>query len=408
MQFNMFGLRRYFHKLLLSRGWSPPGSFIGGGQPSFFTLSREAAMKISSVFSAVKLISEGIARLPIGVYRRNDAINQFVIDANDPLYNVLRWRPNADFSTFELWRNAIQQMLLHGNAYLLPMRRADDKVSDIILCSPGSVNYDVYARAYIINDPYNRIFNVYKSQDIIHLRNVSVDGYSGESTIAMAARSLGIISLADNNVAENLSNGGRTRGFLSGNAGPQSLAGATERQLTSVGDRVEQDIRNGRAVIPIPEDMKYQPITLTPADAKVLESKEITTRDIARFFRVHPDLLYESSNNTYKAAEIPNVMFLTQTLEPMLVQIELELLTKLIPRQLWPRRTIRFDREAMYSTDLMTKAGYYEKMLSTGIYTVNELRVKEGKRPVEAGDTPLVSANLRELKDIINENSNPK
>jgi hypothetical protein len=92
----------------------------------------------------------------------------------------------------------------------------------------------------------------------------------------------------------------------------------------------------------------------------------------------------------------------------MLVQIELELLTKLIPRQLWPRRTIRFDREAMYSTDLMTKAGYYEKMLSTGIYTVNELRVKEGKRPVEAGDTPLVSANLRELKDIINENRNPK
>jgi HK97 family phage portal protein len=152
--------------------------------------------------------------------------------------------------------------------------------------------------------------------------------------------------------------------------------------------------------------MKFQSITLSPADAKVLESKQVTIRDIARFFRVHPDLLYEGSNNTYKAAEVPNVMFLTQTLEPLLVQIEQELLVKLLPRAVWGKRRITFDRETLYTTDLQTEGNYYEKMLQTGIYTVNELRAKKGMPPVEGGDVPLVSANLKGIDVVIQESNN--
>ena len=118
---------------------------------------------------------------------------------------------------------------------------------------------------------------------------------------------------------------------------------------------------------------------------------------------MHPDLLYAGTNNTYKAAEVPNVMFLTQTLEPLLVQIEQELAVKLLPANMLGKKRLRFDRDALYSTDLLTEGTYNEKLLQTGLQTVNELRAKKGLPPVNGGDVPLVSANLRGLREVIAE-----
>ena len=360
-------------------------------------------MKISSVYSAVKLLGDSVGRLPLTLQRYNSAKGRFVDDYTDPLYTCLRIRPNSRFTAFEFWRSAIQHKLLRGNAYIYPRKTSEGRF-ELLLLSPGSVAYDPRTQMYSIADDINDISKVVSCENIIHLRNIGEDGgYTGVSTIQYAATALGILSLADHNTADTLSNGGRMRGLLSGSAGPTTFAAADTEQLKTVSAAVENDIRAGRTVVPIPADMKFQSITLSPGDAKVLESKQITTRDIARFFRVHPDLLYEGSNNTYKAAEVPNVMFLTQTLEPLLVQIESELLTKLLPQTLWGRRRIRFDREVLYSTDLQTESLYFEKMLQTGVYTVNELRLKKGQSPIPGGDIPLVSANLKGLNTIISE-----
>lgn len=369
----------------------------------FGGITADASMKISAVYSAVKLISEGVARLPLELKRFNSVQNCYVSDVQSELYNVLKIRPNRDMTAFDFWRAAVQQILLRGNAYILPSFTQTGDILSLTLLSPDAVNHDVYSRKYHVYDSINQIGGVFAPEDIVHLRNISLDGgYSGVSTVQLAAFSLGIMSQTDKNIATTLSDGGRLQGLLSGSAG-SGFGAASMVQLKEVAGSIEADIRAGRTVVPAPPEMKYTPLALSPADARVLESKQVTLRDIARFFRVHPDLLYEGSNNTYKAAEVPNVMFLTQTLEPLLKQIESELLVKLLPRPLQSVRTIGFNREVLYSTDLSTEALYLEKMLQTGIYTVNELRSRKGMRPIEGGDNPLVSANLRILNDVINE-----
>lgn len=370
---------------------------------SVYDASVPAAMKVDAVYSAVKLISEGVARLALSLQRYNDARKCFVNDYENDLYTTLRVMPNANMTSFELWRSAVQQVLLQGNAYLLPSRGAVS-VNGLALLSPGSVHYDIATKLYVVNDAVNGVSGIYTAHDIVHLKNIGVDGgFTGLSTLQLAAQAMGISRLSDQNTATTLSNGGRMRGLLSGDTGLKTFGAPTQQQLGDVSAQVEEHIRGGRTVIPVPPEMKYYPITLSPADAKVLESKQMTIRAIARFFRVHPDLIYEGSNNTYKAAEVPNVMFLTQTLEPLLVQIETELLVKLIPRTLWGKRRVRFDRETLYTTDLLTEADYYGKMLQCGVYTVNELRRKKGQPPVDGGDTPMVSANLKGVQTIIEE-----
>ena len=397
-------LRGLFNMVFGTQGAAPSVVRTAGGiDISYFDISQQKGLKVSAVYAATKLISEGIARLPLSLQRWNDARKCFVDYIESPTYASLRIKPDNVMTSFEMWRVAMVQVLFQGNAYMLPQKNAYGEVNGLTLLSTGSVNYDAMAHTYQVNDVYNNIKGAYRADEIVHLCNIDLDGNKvGISTLSLAGEAMGILRLGDNNIATTLSNGGRMRGILSGSTGVEVFAAASTQQLKVVSEGVEEDIRAGKTVIPVPQDMKFQPITLSPADAKVLESKQFTIRDIARYFRVHPSLLYEESNNTYKAAEIPNVMFLIQTLEPLLVQIELELLTKLYPREKWGKYRLRFDREVMYSTDLTTKAQYYKEMLQAGVYTVNELRNKEGLPPLDGGDTPLVSANLRGLNELLN------
>lgn len=370
------------------------------------------AMKVAAVCSAVKLISEGIAKLPMELQVFNSARNFFEPYISSPLFSVLHLRPNARMSAYELVRNAVQQMLLRGNAYLLPRRNIYGEVEQLILLSPGSVVHDVYSDTYVVTDTVNMIAGAFASHEIVHLRNTCVDGgYSGESTVSMAAKSLGISVLATRNTATTLSNGGRIRGIVSGdNGGLPTMPGTTHKQTSDVSDRIESQLAEGKTIIPMPAEMKFQAISLSPADARVLESQQMSIREIARFFRVHPELLYEGTNNTYKSSEVPNVMFLTQTLAPLLVQIESELLIKLVPRTLWSRLRIHFDREAMYLTDLGTEAAYIKSTLEAGVYTVNDWRAKKGLPAINNGDAVLVSANLKTLNALVAEgdSTNPE
>lgn len=55
-----------------------------------------------------------------------------------------------------------------------------------------------------------------------------------------------------------------------------------------------------------------------------------------------------------------NVSFLTDTLQPILRQIETEFRAKLIANPVAHVYRIRFDRAALYQTDLTTQMAYYK------------------------------------------------
>ena len=90
--------------------------------------------------------------------------------------------------------------------------------------------------------------------------------------------------------------------------------------------------------------------------------------------------------------------FLNDTLGPLLTQIEIEFTRKLIGMDL--RRRFRFNRDELYSTDLSSKMQYVEKRIATGTLTPNEARALFGLEPVAAGDSSLVSANLKPLTEL--------
>ena len=363
---------------------------------------KELAMKIAAVYRCVDVVSKGVAQLPLVVKRKED--DYFVIDNEDVfgLTYILQLRPNERLSAYEFKKAAMVQILIgNGNAYVFPKWGADGYDS-LILLSPGSCTYDVYSNTYIVSDPINKIYGTFDADEIIHLKNLSLDGgYTGVSTLQYASRTLAISANADSANVESFKTRGTLSGFVSGKNNTLGFGTIQDTQLQGVADNIEKQLASGKKIFNLPGEMSFNQISLSPSDIQLLETKTFNVLDICRFFGVHPDKVFAQQTANYKASEMSQVSFLTDTLQPILTQIENELQIKLIPRELALQYKIDFDIEPLLQTDLLTQADYINKTISSGVKTVNQWRKKFGQAPVEGGDKVLVSANLKAL-DVLN------
>ena len=85
---------------------------------------------------------------------------------------------------------------------------------------------------------------------------------------------------------------------------------------------------------------------------------------------------------------------MTDTLFPLINKIETELTVKLIPNKTLGQYRIKLDLDDYYIGDMSTKAEYYTKMISAGVLTPNEVRIREGHAPVDGGDSAFISCNV--------------
>lgn len=368
------------------------------GQPIDVHNSNQA-MKLSAAYRCTSILSGTIASLPLIIKRKKDGY--FSPDEENELYSILTRMPNRRMNSFELVRNMVVQIVNQGNAYIV-IRRKFGSVSELVLCANNTVTYDKLNDAYIISDPYNRIYGRFEPHEIIHLKNNSLDGgYTGVSTIMYASRIFSIAASADNQNLRTFQNGSKIKGLVSGaketNRGLPG-AGMTDIQLSTVGDRIEEQLNTGRDIISVPGDVGFHQLSINPVDAQLLETKKFSILDICRFYGVHSDKVFAGQSTNYKASEMSNVSFLTDTLQPILKQIEAEFNYKLIPNSVAHLYKISFDLACLYQTDLTTQATYLKTMEEAGIFSINEARKRVDQSPIEGGDKVFISCNVQPIE----------
>lgn len=353
------------------------------------------AMRLSTAFRCTDILSGTIASLPFSVKRKQEAGN-YEIDKDNELHYLLTKKSSKRLNSYDTMCNAVIQMVNKGNAYIF-IRRSFGDVSELVLCANDSVTYDVYRDSYTIIDPINRIFGTHCADDIIHLKNKSLDGgYTGVSTITYARTVFSVSASADNQSLRTFQNGSKVKGIISGvKGGGKGLSSIADNQTDDVAKRLETDFNSGRDISSVSEDMTFTQLSITPADAQLLETKKFSVFDICRFYGVHPDKVFAGQSANYKASEMSQVAFLSDTLDPILCRIEAEFNAKLISRSVSDIYKIEFDRKALYKTDIATQTACMEKEIQCGVSTTNEWRVsREDKAPVIGGDTVFMSCNV--------------
>ncbi|HJE47778.1 phage portal protein [Phocaeicola coprophilus] len=372
---------------------------------SSYEVSPEMAMKLAAVYRCTSIVSGTVASLPLQIKKKVDG-SYWKTEDTGRLASLLALKPNERQTSFDLIRNAVVQILNQGNAYIYPEWRTNGDLGRLVLLSPNTCTYDKLYNRYIVSDMVNRVFGTFEADEMIHLRNLSTDGgYLGVSTLQYAAKVLRIASKSDDKSEEVYSPGGTRRGFVTG--GDDYVKGVgmfQDNELKNVADRVSEELKSGKQIMNLPAGTGFSAIDLSPADSKLLENKQFGVLEICRFYGVHPDKVFAGQSTNYKASEMSQVLFMSDTLQQILKQFSLEFTAKLFVPSQYERYRIEFSVKDFYNTDLMTLATVTEKNIQAGLQTINEARRERGYPPVPGGDELLVSANLMPVGKKIEEN----
>lgn len=379
------------------------GGVIALGEPSATVVGDP--MCISAVCRCVNLISGSIASMPV-LEQKRSASGVFIDDCGSAMGSLLAIQPNSRMSAFEFWRTAVRRMLLDGGVFIVPRYSGDGAMVCFEQVAASKVSYDRSQGVYTVVDPEQGFSGERIPESrIIFLRGMTSDGFKGVSVSHYAAEAIKIAAAGDGESRKRIENGGLPQIMLTEEGGLLGTGTKVEGARKDFMNNTERAIRSMKRVIAVARGYKAQPIGYSSADMQLQPAREFAVRDICRFFGVPPIFVFSDSSNNYKSDEMAGVDLLVNTLDPILRNIENELRRKLIPKEQWGHRRFVFDRSTRTAADSDSRAKYLSQLMGMGV-TPNEIRRVLNLEPIPGGDTPMVSANLRSITDITNEQDN--
>jgi HK97 family phage portal protein len=347
------------------------------------TVTAESAMRVGTVFGCVRVISDQVSTLPLHLKRRvGEDVREDASD--DPLWGVLRRRPNK-WQTPSQFRNMLQaQKLLRGDGFALIVR-SRGRVTDLIPLD--TTRMTVKQRDDLsIEYKYTRKQGgqvILAQAEVFHLAGLTLNGVNGVSPITHARESIGMSMAQDTYGASTFKNGARISNVLShphklGIEGQNNLR-ASLSAFRSGGEMEGQDLI-------LEEGMEVKPMAMTSADAQWIESRKLTRSDIAMFFGVPPHMLGDTEKSTSwgSGIEQQTIGFISYTLEAHLTAWEETINRDLIGPDK-EEMYARFNRGALVRGDIKTRFGAYAVALQWGWMSPDEIRALEDLNPREDG-----------------------
>ncbi len=384
---------------------SPQGWTVGDES----TLSREGAMKISTVNRCVELRSASAAVLPVYVMNENSKERL----AGHRLGRVLWERPNEAMTRFDYEKLMGCHKLLRGNAYAWIVRDpASAGPVELIPLPPDCVTpyLDQAGRLwYLFFHPNTGQLTRLSPADVLHYKEYSEDGIAGISVLRRAAQTIRAAQAAQEYETDVYANGGRPSGVLTAEA---DLNGDTTVTLPDGSTRTVrqkdflrqewESVHSGPGkrfrVAVLDLGLKYQPIAMNNADVQFVESKEIRVADVCRFFGVPLHLVY-AGKQSYDSNEQNSIEFVKYTLQPDVTPREQEDTGKLLlPFERARGERVKREMKVFLRGDTAAQAAWYKALREVGAYSVDDIRALEDLPNVPGGGGRYASWNYGPLE----------
>lgn len=358
----------------------------------FSTYKTSLALNLSAVYRCVEVITNGVASLPVKLYRVDGDGYKHQLDSD--LSYVLSKRPSEKMNAFTFYKLLVKDILMSGNAYALIKRDGTGKVIGLNYVPAGLVSPidKIDHIEYMVTGMKTTVHQ----KDIIHLMNYSDNGVFGVSVLTYARRTLGIADGGEKSAENFYKSGSCTSGFLKFD-GPSS--GKQREEILSAWNQATGGPNTGpNGIAVLPANVNYTQLSVDPADAQLLESREFSVIEICRFFGVSPWKCFDLTKSNYNNSEMAELSFLNDTLRPLLTKIEIELETKLFPGM--TGYDIKFDVNEMLRTDQKSHAEYLTKMFNLGVLSPNEIRKELDMEEIEGGNIHVAQINLTSIKNL--------
>ena len=359
-----------------------------GGSVAGVAVTEKTALQVSTVLACVKAIADGCATPALHVYReKSDGTRERA--TNIPEYRLLARRPNAWQTSYE-WR---RQMTLHaaltGAALSIKVMGDNRRVRELIPVQPG--RWDVrkvsrYELRYRCWDDFGQI-GEFEPDQVFLLQGLQWDWALPLNALQLARTAVGLAIANERSQLSLHENGLRPSGSysVSGNL--------SEKQYADLTAHLRAKAQRPHEPLILDRDAKWQPHSITGADAQAVEQRRLQIEEICRAYGVFPIMVGHSdkaatfaSSEAFFAAHVKHTLApwhraWTQRIDEMLLDGSGPLFAE-------------FDARYLMAGSMKDRSQWARTMAELGIYTRNELRDEEGKDPLPGLDEPLTPLNM--------------
>jgi HK97 family phage portal protein len=337
-------------------------------------VNENSALGISTVFSAISLLADSIALLPMKTLRY-DA--QKVIFTEKPKFLE---KPNVaqDITMFSLIHQTISTLAMHGNAFVLVDRDRQGRPIQLTPIHPEKVKVEMDngKKCFLLmtkKGQYDRKITTY---NMLHLVWYQYPGQlTGISPLRANGNTYGLALAMERHLSQFYGQGGTPSSVLE-----------TDRDLTAEQASILKDTwlgnhnRNRKPAV-LTGGLKWKAISAAAGD-ELIAARDQLTHEIARVFRIPAHLLLaKDGSNVYSNLESNGLAFIRHTLLPWIRRIE-DSFTTLLPG----KQFVRLDTDEYARGDQLSRVRSFQVAISSGMMTPNEARAKLDLEPYEGGD----------------------
>lgn len=357
----------------------------------------DKALQLSTVWACVRLLSESVSTLPLKLHRRMpDGSRETAKD--HPLFRLLCRVPNSEMTPQRFMLLVVASICLRGNAFVEKKFIGNRLVALVPLLPQcmkvkrqdnGRLKY-----TYVENGTGRDI----PEKSLMHIRGFGLDGVCGMLPVTTGRDIFGSAMSAEEAAAKVFAQGMQASGILSS----ETLLKPEQREQLRASLGAFMGSKNAGKIMVAEAGMKYQGITMNPEAAQMLESRSFNVEEICRWFRVPPFMVghMDKQSSWASSVEAQNLHFLTNSLRPLLVNIEQEITRCLIGDADADEFFAEFAVEGLLRADSAGRGAWYNTALQNGWMSRNEVRRLENLAPIPGGDTFTVQSALVPLDQL--------
>ncbi|MDN6840433.1 MAG: phage portal protein [Tetragenococcus halophilus] len=351
------------------------------------------ALRNSDVFTAVRIIAADVAstKLKIKGHETNMVMND-VLD----LFNN---NPDSDLPGWHFKFIIIANMLLNGQSFVEIIRDDNNFPTGFHFLHNDLVGLEEKDGEIIYNVSEDINGNAVKitSDDVLHFRYITLDGYVGYSPLYSLAHEIGISQGSKSFLRNFFDNGGTSTSVLKYRKGQ-----INDEQLKDLKENfANSQLKNNGGLVAIDDTMEFSRLQIPTEVLNFLNSYKFSTNQVAKAFGLPVSKLgIETVNTSITQA---NLEYLQSTLDPIFKSMIAEMETKIF-KNIDSGYELEFDSSRLVDIDPELKLQRVMEMLSKGSISVDESRSPFGYAPIEDGNgkEPLIDLNkapLSALKD---------
>ena len=337
-------------------------------------VNEMSALGISTVYSAISLIADSIALLPVKTLRYD---GQKTIFTEKPKFLE---KPNVslDLTMFSLLHQTITSMAMHGNAFILVDKDRQGRPIQLTPVHPEKVKVEMQnsQKVYMLQTTKGSYDRKITSNNMLHFVWYAYPGQLvGVSPLRTNSNTYGLALAMERHIAQFYGQGGTPSSVLE-----------TDRDLTAEQASILKDTwlgnhnRNRKPAV-LTGGLKWKAISAA-AGNELIDAREQITHEIARVFRIPAHLLLaKDGSNVYSNLESNGLAFIRHTLLPWIRRIE-DSFTTLLPG----KQFVRLDTDEYARGDQLSRVRSFQVAISSGMMTPNEARAKLDLEPYEGGD----------------------